>query len=96
MSHDVHHVSRAMYYKIYFLLMLLLVATVGAAYIHIGIFNFPLAMLIASVKTVLVVLFFMHVRFSEKTTWIFSAAGFIWLAYLLVGIMIDYLSRFAD
>lgn len=90
------HMSRSMYYRIYMILMALLIATIGAAYIHFGVLNFPIAMLIATVKAVLVIMYFMHVKYSEKSTWLFSTAGFIWLGFLLVGVMIDYLSRFAD
>jgi len=99
MSHETaahEPMSRGLYYKIYFILMGLLVATVGAVFIHLGPLNFPVAMIIASVKAVLVIMYFMHVKFSEKTTWLFSAAGFVFLAFLLVGVMIDYLSRTFD
>ncbi len=94
-QHEQPHMPLAMYYKIYMALMALLILTVGAAYIHMGILNLPVAMAIALVKGVLVVLFFMHVKYTEKTIWVFAAAGFVWLAYMLVGFLMDYLSRFA-
>lgn len=90
---DHPHVSRSTYYKVYGLLLALLGSTIGAAYLHIGYFNLPLAMAIAILKAVLVILFFMHVRFSSRWVWVFSAMGFIWLAYLLIGTFGDYLTR---
>jgi cytochrome c oxidase subunit 4 len=42
---------------------------------------------------VLVVLYFMHVRWSSRLTWVFVTSGFFWLALLLGITMADYLSR---
>ena len=98
MSETTHHASSmtvGMYLKIYAILMIGLIATIGAVYIHMGFLNFPVAMAIASFKALVVIMYFMHVKFAEKTIWIFSATGFLWLAYLLVGFAMDYLSRFA-
>ncbi len=84
-------------------LMLLLVLTVGAAYVdlealhigglRLGGLHFPAAMLIAGVKAALIILYFMHVRYSNRLTWVFSGAAFIWLGILLALSLSDYLSR---
>jgi cytochrome c oxidase subunit 4 len=84
-------------YKIYMLvfvtLLLLTLLTIDVAFFNAGWLSLPLALLIASVKAALVVLYFMHVRFSEKLTWIVVAGGFLWLAILLALTLSDYLSR---
>jgi cytochrome c oxidase subunit 4 len=52
------------------------------------------ALVIAAVKALLVILFFMHVRYeSQKMAWVFVIAGFFWLGILLALTMTDYLTR---
>jgi hypothetical protein len=41
----------------------------------------------------LVILFFMHVRYSSRLTWLFVLAGFIWLAIMVDLTLSDYLTR---
>lgn len=74
-------------------LMLLLAITVGAAYVDLGRLNLPVAMGISIAKTVLIILFFMHVRQGKLLTCVFAGAGFFWLAMLLLGAMGDYATR---
>ena len=50
-------------------------------------------MLIAACKALLVILFFMHVRYSSRLTWVFVGAGFFWLMILLSLTLADVLSR---
>jgi cytochrome c oxidase subunit 4 len=45
------------------------------------------------VKAVLILLYFMHVRFSSKLVWIFAVAGFVWLAILIGLTLNDYITR---
>ena len=87
------HVSMTTYWMVFAALMVLLVVTVVAAYIPLGFLNMPIAMLIASVKAVLVILFFMHVKFASRLTKVFVAATFLWLAILFVMTFGDYYSR---
>ncbi len=51
------------------------------------------AITIAVTKALLVVLYFMHVRYSSRLTWIFVGAGVFWFAILIVLLLTDYLSR---
>jgi cytochrome c oxidase subunit 4 len=74
-------------------LMVLLVATVGGAYLPLGHFHLAVAMTIAFVKALLVVLFFMHVLHSNRLTWVFAGAAFVWLGILLALTFNDYLGR---
>jgi len=91
-DHD-HIVPLKVYFAVFAALIVLLFATWGAAYINLGPFNIYLAMTIAIIKALLVVLYFMHVRYSSRLTWVVAGAGFVWLI-LLLGITIgDYVSR---
>ena len=81
------------YFIVYALLMAGLVATVGVAYVPLGQANLLVALTIAFAKATLVVLYFMHVLYSPKLTWIGIFAGLVWLAILLSLVAADYMSR---
>lgn len=70
-----------------------LALTIAAAYVNLGPFNTIVAMLISAAKGALILLFFMHLRYSKPTLWIFAAAGFFWLGIMLVLTLNDYLTR---
>lgn len=74
-------------------LLALLVLTVAAAQLDLGIFNVVIALTIAVAKALLIILYFMHVRYSTRLAWVFVAAGFFWLAILIGLTLADYLSR---
>jgi cytochrome c oxidase subunit 4 len=81
------------YIAVYIALMVLLIATVGAAYINIEPFNFTMTMVIAVAKAVMILLIFMHVRYSDHLVWVFSSAAFLWLAILIALSLNDYFTR---
>lgn len=88
-----HRVPLRVYFSIFAALMVLTAVTVWVAHIDLGLLSDLVAMSIAVAKALLVVLYFMHLRYSERLTWIFAAAGALWLL-ILIGITIsDYLSR---
>lgn len=87
-------VSRTTYYTIFALLMILLFATVAVAYFPLGIFGILIAMTIAMVKALLIVLYFMHVRYEVPLVQIFAVSGFLWLGLLLVFLVSDYRTRY--
>jgi cytochrome c oxidase subunit IV len=91
MSHPVVPVK--VYVSIFLALIALTITTVALSKIDLGELNFVVAMTIAVVKGTLVVLFFMHVRQASSMTKLFVAAGFFWMALLLVFVLSDYLSR---
>ncbi|MGI8435405.1 MAG: cytochrome C oxidase subunit IV family protein [Chthoniobacterales bacterium] len=74
-------------------LLLLLGLTIGAAFLNLGPFNTPVAMLISLLKASLILLFFMHVRYSRPVLWLFVGAGFFWLAIMFTLSLSDYLTR---
>ena len=94
-----HIVPPRLYVVILLALMALLVLTVVAAFIdldkkfHGGYWNMSLAILIAMLKGILIILFFMHVKYSSRLTWAFAGAAFVWLGILLTLTMTDYASR---
>ena len=86
-------VSRALYYRICAALLMLTLLTVGVAYLNLGALNTVIALIIATGKALLVVLFFMHVRYSSRLTWVVVSAGVFWLLVLLVFTLSDYVTR---
>jgi cytochrome c oxidase subunit 4 len=88
-----HIISVRTYLTIYLALMVFLVLTVGASFLPLGAAHVPVAMTIAFIKAVLIVLFFMHVYYSSKLTWIVSVAALLWLGLLLAFVLADYYSR---
>jgi cytochrome c oxidase subunit 4 len=91
-THD-HILPKSSYYAVYVALLVLLAATVGAAYVDLGRLNFLVSLTIAVIKAVLIALIFMHVRYSERLVWIFAGASVLWLAILLALSMNDYFTR---
>jgi cytochrome c oxidase subunit IV len=74
-------------------LLLLLLATVGAAKLPLGDWHFPVAMAIATAKAVLIVLFFMHLLHSHRLAMVISVSSFLWLAIMIALTLNDYLTR---
>ena len=88
------HVSpKSTYYAIFGALMLLTIVTIAIAYQPLGSWNFPVAISIAITKATLVILFFMHAKYSSKLTKLFVGTAFFFLAVLLGLTMTDVLSR---
>jgi cytochrome c oxidase subunit IV len=83
-----HIVPLRTYLKIFAALVLLTITTVGVDYIDIGAWNLVAAISIASIKALLVALYFMHLRYSERLTWVFVGVGILWLT-VLIGITFD-------
>ena len=91
-----HVLPSKLYYGIWILLLILTVVTAGVATIDLGRFNTIVALLIASGKALIVVLFFMHVKYtSEKMTKAVLLAAVFWLLLLLVLSLADYSTRYA-
>jgi cytochrome c oxidase subunit 4 len=88
-----HIVSVRLYLAVFVALLALTALTTFVAFFDLGPLNTVIAMTIAVGKALLVILFFMHVRYSERLVWVFVAAGFFWLAILLALTMSDFLTR---
>ena len=88
------HISpKSTYIAIFVALMVLTAITVAVAFVDLGILNFPVAIGIAIIKATLVILFFMHVKYSSKLTQLVVASAFFFLVILLGLTLVDYLSR---
>jgi cytochrome c oxidase subunit IV len=92
-QHTDHIVPPRTYALIILTLMALTIITVKAAEIDLGKFNIVVALGIATIKATLVVLFFMHAKYSPKRTKLVIIAGIFWLLILLFMTMSDYVSR---
>jgi cytochrome c oxidase subunit 4 len=89
-----HHVLPVrVYLGVFVALMVLMAATVVFAYMDLGVFNNVVAMGIAISKTVLIMLFFMHLRYSSRLTQIFAVVGFVFLVILVAFTLSDYITR---
>jgi len=88
-----HVIPKRTYYTIYGLLMLCTYLTVQIAYFDLGALNTVAALAIAVFKATLVVLFFMHVKYGTRLTWLVVLGSVLWLAILLALTMGDYLTR---
>jgi cytochrome c oxidase subunit 4 len=91
-----HIVSPKVYVGIFLSLMVLTAATVAAAYVNLGPFNIVIALAIASLKATLVVLYFMHARYSPNRTHMVIIAAVFWLAIMLALTLSDYVTRDHD
>ena len=97
-EHSEHIVPAKLYWLIWFLLIVgtvitALVATVDLGTFHGIDFNTVVALLIATCKASIVVLFFMHVKDSSRLTKITMASGVFWLCILLFLTMTDFATR---
>ena len=88
------HISpKSTYYTIFGSLMVLTAITVSVAFINLSALNFPVALSIAILKATLVILFFMHVKYSSSLTKLICGVSFFFLVLLFGLTLSDYLSR---
>ncbi len=91
-----HVIPRKTYLLIYVALMILLVVTWAASLVSLGRFNLTVAMLIAGVKTILIVMYFMHARYSSPLTRLFAFGGLLWFVLLISLTVLDVHQRRVD
>jgi len=93
-THDTHADDHApVYLRTLILLFILTAITVGASYINFGSGNVAIALFIASIKAILVALFFMHLKDDKPVNGIIAMAGFVFLGVFLMFDLIDFDSR---
>jgi cytochrome c oxidase subunit 4 len=88
-----HVVPVRVYVTIFALLLALTAVTTSVAFVDLGRLNVVIMLTIAVTKATLVILYFMHVRYSDRLTWIVVASGFVWLLLLIGLTMSDILTR---
>lgn len=95
-EHTEHVVSAGLYWLIWAILICATFLTAWVATVDLGIFNTVVALLIATCKASIVVLFFMHVKYtSEKMTKVILISAVFWLFLLLFLSLSDYATRAA-
>ena len=95
-DHSTHIVPVSVYLKVFATLMVLLVLTIAVAGLPLGTgVNAAIAFTIALVKALIVILYFMHVRYGTRLVWLWAAAGFFWLIIMFTITLSDYVFRTA-
>jgi cytochrome c oxidase subunit 4 len=92
-EHEHHVVGPKTYLSILAALLVLTAVTTSAAYINMGVFSPIVALAIACLKAVLVILFFMHIRYSSRVMMLTVGAGFFTFLVLITMTLSDYISR---
>lgn len=88
-----HPHSLTSYYLVYIALMVLLVVTVGLAFVNLGGLNLTVAMIVATIKSLLVIWYFMHVKDNPPIIQVCIGAGVVTLLIGVVLCFADYLTR---
>jgi cytochrome c oxidase subunit 4 len=91
-THD-HIVSPRIYVIVGATLLVFTGITVWASYLELGVFNPIVALFIAVVKATIVVLFFMHVKYSSRLTKLTVFAGLFTFLALVGMTLADYFTR---
>jgi len=89
-----HVASLKLYFTIFGALLIGTAVTVWVAYLDLGLLNTPVALTIAVTKATLVLLYFMHLRWSERLAALFIGASFVWLGLLMAFTFSDIVTRF--
>lgn len=90
---SIHVSSPRTYIAVFAALLVLTFTTVVVALADLGRVNDVVALGIAVTKMVLVILFFMHAKFSTRLTKLVVASAFVWLVILITFTLSDYLTR---
>ena len=88
-----HVMPKKLYFLVFAALIALTLTTTIVATIDLGPLNIVIALLIAMSKAGLVVLFFMHLKWSTRLTRIVAVAALFWLAILITLTLSDYTTR---
>jgi cytochrome c oxidase subunit IV len=88
------HISVRTYAVVFLVLLVFTALTTAVAFVDLGHgLNDVVALAIAIVKALLVILYFMHVRYSDRFTWVLVGIAFFWLFVLIGGTMDDFVTR---
>ena len=93
MSSKGHSSGLGAYFGVFAALMVFTALTVWAAFQHLGVWNTPVALTIAVAKALMVAWIFMHLRGSPKLTIFVVVASVLWLMFLILITVSDYISR---
>ena len=90
---SVHVSPLSTYIGIFSALMVLTAITVGVAFINLGSLNPIVALGVAAIKATLVILFFMHVKYSSRLTKLTVVLSLVFVAILFAETLMDYATR---
>ncbi len=89
-----HHIVKPKTYALILVALLVLTATTtGVAFLDLGILNPIVALAIACIKASLVILFFMHLRYSSRLLKLTLFSGLFTFLVLITMTLTDYISR---
>jgi cytochrome c oxidase subunit 4 len=88
-----HILPKRVYYTIFAILLFCTYLTVQIAFFDLGRLNAVAALAIAAFKATIVILFFMHVKYSTRLTWAVVLGSIFWFGILVTLTMADYLTR---
>jgi len=88
-----HVVAKRLYFFIFGSLLVLTALTTGMAYVDMGQWNTVVALVIACCKATLVILFFMHWRWSTRLVRVVILSALLWLVILISLTTTDFFSR---
>ena len=92
-GHGAHIASLGLYFTVFGILMVGTIITVAIAYVDLGAMNTPVALAIAITKASFVLLYFMHLRWSDRMTSLFIGAAFLWFGILMLFTFSDVVTR---
>ena len=88
-----HIVPRKIYFAVFAALLVLTATTTAVSFVDLGPWSSVVALAIAFLKATLVVLFFMHVKYSPRLTQVMIAGGLFWLAIMIALTLSDFMTR---
>ena len=88
-----HDSGIRIYLVVWGALIVLTAVTVAVSYVHLGLMNVVVALLVASVKAWLVALFFMHLRYESRLVWGFALTPIFFLLLIIAGTLSDTMFR---
>jgi caa(3)-type oxidase subunit IV len=86
------HPTKKLFALTWILLVVMHFTILGIAY-YLKSFDTLLLAALVFIQMMLIILFFMEVRYTMKLIWMFAAAGFFWLCVQFVLVASDYLTR---
>ncbi len=92
-SHTSEHNRIRSLYIAFAALIILLVATMGLSFVHLGASHTSVGLAIAVVKTLVIAAVFMNLLAPSSTVRLVSVASLLWLSFFVLFVMGDYLTR---
>lgn len=81
------------YFAVWGALIVLTTMTVLVSYVHLGMMNVVVALIIASLKASLVAIYFMHLQYASRLVWGFALTPIFFLVLIIAGTLSDTLFR---